>query len=155
MVSIDEIREMPEARRVFRLFLVALVLWVALIALFLRVSAMEDEITLNLSSADQVINAAMVYRSYPDAQQAPAPQSGADSLAAVSDVAEALELRGRMSQLQANASGVQLQLDRLYGKEMGDFLDAIEKKGLRVRTAEVKTLSTKEGLVLNASFLLE
>jgi type II secretory pathway component PulM len=97
----------------------------------------------------------MVYRSYPDRQQAPVPQSGTDSLAAVSEVVETLELEGRMSQLQANASGVQFQLNRLYGKEMGEFLNAVEAKGLRVRTAEVKTLSTRDGLVLNATFLLE
>ncbi|MDR1515728.1 MAG: hypothetical protein LBS45_08535 [Synergistaceae bacterium] len=155
MITIDEIRDMPEARRLFRLFAIALVLWIALAVLVMRVRAMEDEIAMNLNSADQVINVASVYRSYPEQEQATEPQSGTDSLAAVSEIVETLELRGRMSQLQANASGVQLQLDRLYGKEMREFLDSLERKELRVRTAEVKTLSGPDGLVLNASFLLE
>jgi type II secretory pathway component PulM len=155
MINIDELREMPEARRLFRLYALALVLWIALAVIVTRISAMKDETALNLASADQVINIAALYKSYPEPEQAAASQSGTDSVAAVSEIVETLELRSRMSQLQANASGVQLQLDRLYGKEMSEFLDSLEEKDLRVRTAEIKTLSGPGGLVLNASFLLE
>jgi type II secretory pathway component PulM len=156
MITIEEIREIPEAKRIFRLFLIALVLWATLIAVILRVRSMGEEITAILESGDQVINVASAYRSYPDLRQSlPESPTGTDSLASVSEIVEALGLRSRMSQLQANASGVQLQLDRLYGSEMREFLNFLEEKELRVRTAEVKTLSSPGGLVLNASFLLE
>jgi type II secretory pathway component PulM len=156
MITIEEIREMPEARRVFRLFLLAFVLWAVTIAILWRVMAMEREIAASLANGDQIINVASAYRSYPDISQGvPSTQSGTDSLASVSEIVDTLGLRSRQSQLQANASGVQLQLDRLYGGEMREFLNALERKELRVRTAEVKTLSSPEGLVLNASFLLE
>ena len=147
MITIEEIREIPEAKRIFRLFLIAFVLWATLIAVILRVRSMGEEITAILESGDQIINVASAYRSYPDLRQ--------PLLASVSEIVEALGLRSRMSQLQANASGVQLQLDRLYGSEMREFLNSLEEKELRVRTAEVKTLSSPGGLVLNASFLLE
>jgi type II secretory pathway component PulM len=156
MITIEEIREMPEAKRILRLFLIALVLWGTLAAVILRIRSIGDEIASALGSGDQVINVASAYRSYPDLRQPSSEaQSGTDSLAAVSEIVETLGLRSRMSQLQANASGVQLQLDRLYGSEMREFLNSIETRELRVRTAEVKTLSTPDGRVLNASFLLE
>jgi hypothetical protein len=155
MITIGEIKEMPEARRLFRLFLTAFALWTALLFLLFRIASMEKEISRNLGVGDQIINVASTYRAYPAGTQAVPLQPGADALTVVSEIVEELGMRGRMTDLKADATGVLLQLDRLYGVEMKEFLTTIEKRGLRVKTAEVKALPGKEGRVLGSTFLLE
>jgi hypothetical protein len=156
MITLGEIREMPEARKLFTLYLTAFVLWVILIALLLKIGGMEGEISRGLSAGDQIINAASVYRSYPVAEKQSSAGQGVDTFNVVSEITDALGLGGaRRSQLQASASGVSLQLDRIYGREMAEFLKTAEERGLRVKTAEIKALPSNEGRVLAATFLWE
>ncbi|MDR1944514.1 MAG: hypothetical protein LBQ19_06795 [Synergistaceae bacterium] len=155
MITLGEIREMPEARKLFTLYLTAFILWAILIALLLKIGGMEGEISRSLSAGDQIINAASVYRSYPVAEKQASAGQGADTFNIVSEITDALGLGVRRSQLQASASGVSLQLDRIYGQEMAEFLKTAEERGLRVKTAEIKALPSNEGRVLVATFLWE
>jgi hypothetical protein len=155
MITLGEIRDIPEARRLFRLFGIALALWIIFILLLVRIGGMGDEILKNLEAGDNIIEAASTYRSYPTATRNKSQQPGSEPLTAISEIVESMGLRDRMPQLQSNSSGVLLQLERIYGDEMERFLAELEKKGLGIKTAEMRSIPSGEDRVLNATFLVE
>jgi hypothetical protein len=155
MITLGEIRDMPEAHRLFRLLGIALALWVLFALLLVRIGGMNDEILKGLEAGDNIIDAASTYRSYPTATRNQSTQPGAEPLTAVSEIVETMGLRDRMPQLQSNSAGVLLQLERLYGDEMEEFLVELEKKGLNIKTAEMRSIPSGEDRVLNATFLVE
>jgi hypothetical protein len=146
ITGIGEIREMPEARRVFRLFALAAVIWGAIIFMFFRIAGMEEEISRRLSDGEQVLGAGSIYRSYPVSSSGAVAQPGTNAFTIVSNVLDGIGIVGidRRPQLEQNPSGVQVKLDRLYGSELRDFFTAVESQGLRVRAAEVKAMSVRD-----------
>jgi type II secretory pathway component PulM len=156
IISVGEFREMPEARRVFRLFAVAAVLWAAVVFLLIRIGSMDEEISRRLGDGEQVIGAASVYRSYPVSSESAPARPGTNAFTIVTNVLDDLGIVGdRRSQLQQNPSGVQIKLDRLYGGELREFFTRVENQGLRFKAAEVKAMSVRDAgrlLYLEATF---
>lgn len=155
MITLNELKEMPEARKLLRLFSVSLLIWLFAIVLLLQVRHMTGTLSSNLSSGNLILNAASTHKSFPASQTNASAVSEGDALSVVSDVLEALQLRDRALQLQSNASGVLLQLERIYGDEMHEFLVTMESRGLRIKTAEIKVLPEGDDRLLSATYLLE
>lgn len=155
-MSLNELREMPEARKLLRLFLTAFIVWLLFIALLARVVGMNNELRDEISSGSQVLNAASTYRSFRAAQAVANRHPGdADPLSVVSDVLDAHNLRDRTLQLQSSSSVLTLQLERVYGNEMEEFLSTLESRGIFVRTAEIRVLPSGDDRLLGATFSLE
>lgn len=154
MMNLNEIREMPESRRLFRLFAAAAVLWLLFFILLYYIAAAGNTIKSGVASGDRVLSAAAIYT--PSAAPGTARTvSDADTMTVVTDILDTLELRSRAIQLQSNASGVSLNLERVYGSEMQEFLSTLESRGLRIRNAELKSLPAGDERVLGAVLLLE
>lgn len=155
-MTLSEFREMPEARKISRLLLLAAVIWMAFLFLVLEIRDMGRVIGRDLSAGDQIINNAIVFRSYPAATRTKAaPSTTEEPLTVLSQIVDALELRERMLQLQSNASGILLQLDKLYGEELEEFLATIESRGLTIKTAEIRSIPSGEERLIGATLLME
>ena len=155
-MTLSEFREMPEARKISRLLFLAAAVWMAFLFLVLEIRDMGREIDRDLSAGDQIINNAIVYRSYPaTARTKTAATTTEEPLTVLSQIVDALELRERMLQLQSNASGILLQLDKLYGEELEEFLGTIESRGLTIKTAEIRSIPSGEERLIGATLLME
>ena len=155
MINISELRDMPEARRLFKLFGAVLLVWITALLLLVYSYGFGGTAAADLYSSDRILDIAVKYKSNPDSSQALSAQSEGDPLSLVSDIAETLNMRDRVQQLQSNESGVLLQLERIYGDEMVKFLTTLESRGLNVKTAEIKALPSGDDRLLGATFLLE
>jgi hypothetical protein len=140
MISLSELREIPESRRAFGLVLLAVVIWAAALFLLFLASGVGSGLGANMESGDRIINAATVYRAYPRAGQSLTQAPGEDPMTVITEVVNTLGLSDRMRDLQMSPSGVSVQLDRLYGNELGEFLSTMESRGLAIRTAEIRVL---------------
>jgi hypothetical protein len=155
MISLAEIRETPEFRKLFRLFAAAAILWLAFLLVVGRIHAQQGRLAGAISDGDQILNNASLYLSHPAAGQTVATTEREETLTVLSQIVDALELRERMRQLQSNASGVTLQLERLYGNEMSGFLSTLEKRGIRVKTAELRITPSDGERLLGCTLVLE
>lgn len=140
MISFSELREMPESRRAFGFIALAVVIWAAGLILLFMASGVGSSLGTNMESGDRIINSATVYRAYPRAEQPQTQALGEDPMTVVTEVVNTLGFSDRMRDLQMGPSGVSVQLERLYGNELGDFLSTMESRGLAIRTAEIRVL---------------
>ena len=133
---------------------VALVVWVLLIALTLSSDASFSMASADLSSSGKVLDYAMQLKAMPRTVNV-VTDIPDEPLSVLSNIIDALGLRGRMQQLQSNPSGIVVQLERLYGDELGELLGSIENSGLSVRTAEIRALPSEDGKLLSAVLTME
>jgi hypothetical protein len=154
MMGLSELIEDRRFRRPFFACAAAAVVWVVFFVLASWVSARNSESFSNAADGARILDYAMRYRVLPRIGP-DIPLLREDPLGALSQIVDALGLRDRMQQLQSNQSGVTIQLERLYGEEMSDFLNAAEGRGLDIKTAEIRVLPEGNGRVLNAVFVLE
>jgi hypothetical protein len=150
MINFSEIREMPDARRLFRLTALAAAVWIAAALLLLRVADINVRLNESLKSQDGIINAASVYRSFPKGDAARQSASDEDPISVITGVVETLGIGERL-QIRSDSSGISLQFDRLYGSELREFLSTMESRGMRVRTAEIKALPSGEQRLLGVA----
>lgn len=155
MINFSEIREMPEARKLFKLYGLVSGTWIIALVLLLYVYSFGSAVSSELYVGERILDIAAKYRSYPASAQSTATDTGEDPLSLVSDIAETLNMRDRVQQLQSDQSGVMLQVERIYGDEMVKFLSTAESRGLNVKTAEIKALPSGDDRLLGATFLLE
>jgi hypothetical protein len=147
--------ETPESRRALRIAALAAVIWIAFFVIAARITAAKHSLIGAMSVNDRIINSGMQYRAYPRTGRTQTARSTEDPLGVLTQIVDALALRDRMQQLQSNASGVLIQLERLYGQELQEFLSTVESRGLEIRTAEIRALPASGGRVLSATFTLE
>ena len=155
MITLGELREMPEARRLFRLFAAAAVVWIAFFFLLLQVKSNSVKLAADVSDGDRVLNAATSYRAYPRSNQAAAAAVDQEPLTVLSQIVDTLQLRDKLQQLQANSSGVQLQMERLYGNELQELLGTVESRGLKIRRTDILVVPVEDERLLNITLLLE
>jgi hypothetical protein len=149
-----EILKDGDVRRPAYLCSAALIVWVLSIALTLSSDASLSLVGMDLSSSGRVLDYAMQLKALPRAGNV-VTDIPEEPLSALSDIINALGLRDRMQQLQSNPSGIVVQLERLYGSELGELLGSIENNGMSVKTAEIRALPGDEGKVLNAVLTME
>ncbi|MDR1472693.1 MAG: hypothetical protein LBS75_09225 [Synergistaceae bacterium] len=155
MMSLNEIMEAPESRRAMRMLALAAAIWIACFAVAVRITAVSRSLAAAVSASGRIVDSGMRYRAYPRTEQAQTARKVEDPLGALTQIVDALSLKDRMQQLQSNASGVLIQLERLYGQELREFLSTVESRGLQIRTAEIRALPSGGGRVLSATFTLE
>lgn len=152
MISFDELREMPEAKRLKKAIIFTAVIWAAaLLALFFALSSLGSN-TERLEETRRILDAAVTVRSFPK-QDGP---SGAEPLAAVTSILEKLGLQTKVTQLTSSPAGLMLQLSRLYPGETARLAEELQTAGLAVKTAEIRAMAGKQdGRLLNATLTLE
>jgi hypothetical protein len=155
MNIIGELREMPETRRLALIYLTAAMIWIALLFVLYRISDTSREIRADLTTGDQVINSAVIYKSSSKGPSVTAQSIQGEPLSVLSEIVDTLGLRDRMVQLQSNVSGIALQLERIYGEELKEFLITLDSRGLKIKTGEIKVLPVDNERLLAVALLLE
>ena len=154
MVGFREILRDGNFRRPAFLCAAALIVWILSIALILSSDTSFNIADADLSSSGRVLDYAMQLKALPRTGNT-VTDIPEEPLSALSNIISALGLRDRMQQLQSNPSGIVVQLERLYGNELGELLSSIENGGLTVKTAEIRALPGEEGRLLNALLTME
>ncbi|MDL2263301.1 hypothetical protein LJC31_01470 [Synergistaceae bacterium OttesenSCG-928-I11] len=156
MNIIAELREMPETRKLTLIYLLAVLLWIALLFLLFRIYDTSHSLRTSLNTGDQIVNNAILYQaSSSKGSSIPTQAIRGEPLSVLSEIVNTLGLRDRMVQLQSNVSGISLQLERVYGEELKDFLLTLDSRGLKIKTAELKALPVDNERLLAVTLLLE
>ena len=154
IAGLRELLKDADFRRPAVLCAAALLVWILLIVLMLSSEASFNLAGADLSSSGRVIDYAMQFKALPRTGSAMA-ETLDEPLGVLSNIIGALGLRDRMRQLQSNPSGIVVQLEHLYGDELGDLLGSIENSGLFVKTAEIRALPSGGGRLLDATLTME
>jgi hypothetical protein len=155
MNIIGELREMPETRRLALIYLAAAVIWIALLFALHKISDASRDVRADLMTGDYIINSAVVYKSSSKRPSVAAESIQGEPLSVLSEIVDTLGLRDRMVQLQSNVSGIALQLERIYGEELKEFLITLDSRGLKIKTGEIKALPADNVRLLAVALLLE
>jgi hypothetical protein len=130
----------------------AAAVWIACIALAAKTMSLGSTLRADIVSSGRVVDYAAQFKALP---RTGAPKASGDPLGVLSQIIDALGLRNRLRQLQSNASGAVVQIDGLFGSELRDFLGAAEKRGLVIKTAEIRALPGEGGRVLSVTIMME
>jgi hypothetical protein len=155
MFKLIEELENREFRKPLLLCACAIAVWLLFFILAGRVGVTNENISRDFATSDSILSYAMQYKALPRTGQNRPAVVAEEPLGTISQIVDALGLRDKMQQLQSNSSGVTVQLERLYGNELQDFLNAVENGGLRIKTAEIRVLPSGGIRMLNAAFLME
>ena len=145
---------MPDSRRLFSLMALAAAVWAAAAVLMFRIADVNVSLKESVESGGRIINAASVYRSYPKKGPDQAHPAEKDPMSVITGVVQMLGIGERMS-IHSDPSGISVQLDRLYGSELREFLNTMESRGLKVRTAEIKALPSGGERLLSVNLQME
>ena len=153
MINPREIIESREFRKPLLVCAAAIVVWTVFFAAAAGMKVRSRLVSSDLVSGGGILNYAMRYRALP--RTGVTSHSAEEPLGIISQIVDGLDLRDRMQQLQSGQSGTTVQLDKIYGDEMREFLVSAEGRGLRVRTAEIRALPSEGIRLLNAAFTME
>jgi hypothetical protein len=154
MINLREEFEDRDFRNVFITFAVALAVWGMVFAFTAAALSLNRQVSDEISSSDEVLDYAMRYRALPRTGTGKRAASE-EPLGVVSRIVDALKLRDRTQRLQSSASGVSIQLERMFGGELMDFLVSLENGGLDVRAAEIRALPVSGVRLLSVSLTVE
>jgi hypothetical protein len=154
MTNLREVFEDRDFRGVFITCVCALAVWGMVFAFAAGASSLNRQAADEISSSDEILDHAMRYRALPRTGTArkAAPE---EPLGVVSETIDALKLRDRTQRLQSSSSGVSIQLERVFGGELLDFLVSLENGGLDVRAAEIRALPASDIRLLSVSLTVE
>ncbi|MDY9920313.1 MAG: hypothetical protein U2P59_00605 [Synergistota bacterium] len=148
---IDEMRGLPETKKLIRLGLLALLVWTAGTALFLEASAILNSSKERIMDTGRILDAANTFYSYPSRSSA----EGREPLSLLTDAINELNLKGQVGLMNSGSSGLTVQMTALNGAEFISFLKRLSEKGLQVRTADIRAInSAQKGRLINASMLI-
>ena len=152
MISIDELKDNQQTRRLLKFGSFAFALWLLGILFTLSaVSKINDSVSAS-EEMDKILRAASVVKSYPTA----AAVSEKDDMGAASQMFETLGLKDRVAQMSSAPSGFVVQINKLYQKELTSLVEALSGSGLSVKTAEIRAMPfANEGRLLNISVVFE
>jgi hypothetical protein len=153
MTRIPEILKDADFRRPLYLSCAAAAMWVVLFIFAWSLVSSGNLMNLDISSSDRVLDYAMQFRALPRTE-IPKAASAEDPLSVLSQIVDVLGLRDRVQQLQSNPSGVVIQLEKLYGDELGELLYSIENRGIDIKTAEIRALPSEGGRILNVTLMM-
>jgi hypothetical protein len=141
-------------RGVFIVCAAALLVWIAVFALAAAVFSLDRQAEGEISSSDEILNYVTQFKALPRTPEDKRAVAG-EPLGVVSGIVDVLKLRERTQRLQSGSSGVTIQMDRLFGGELLDFLVSAENSGLVVRAAEIKAMPVSDLRLLSASLIME
>lgn len=152
MISFDELRDLPETKRLKQGIIVAAVIWLAALCVFSSALSALRANSDRLDDAERVLNAAVIVRGYPDRSA----KSTGEPLSALSDALEKCKLKDRVAQLSSSQGGLVLQVNRLHTEELVEFVAEIQRRGLSVNSAEIRAInSQRDGRLINANMTIE
>jgi hypothetical protein len=154
MINLREAFEDRDFRGVFIICAAALAVWGMVFAFAAAASSLNRQVSNELSSSDEVLDYAIRFRALPrtDANSITASE---EPFGVISQIVDALKLRDRTQRLQSSSSGVSIQLERVFGGELMDFLVSLENSGLDVRAAEIRALPASDIRLLSVSLTVE
>ena len=148
---IEEIRELPETKKLIRLGLLALLVWTAGTAFFLEASSILNSSKDRVMDTGKILDAANTFYSYPSRTSA----EGKEPLSLLTDAINELSLKDRVGLMNSGSSGLTVQMTELNGAEFVSFLKRLSEKGLQVNTADIRAItSAQKGRLINASMLI-
>ena len=148
---IEEIRGLPETKKLIRLGLLALLVWTAGTAFFLEASSILNSSKDRVMDTGKILDAANTFYSYPSRTSA----EGKEPLSLLTDAINELSLKDRVGLMNSGSSGLTVQMNELNGAEFVSFLKRLSEKGLQVNTADIRAItSAQKGRLINASMLI-
>ena len=148
---IEEIRELPETKKLIRLGLLALLVWTVGAALFLEAAAVLNSSRERIVDAGRVLDAANTFYSYPSRTSA----EGKEPLSLLTDAINELSLKDRVGLMNSGSLGLTVQMTELNGAEFVSLLKRFAEKGLQIKTADIRAItSAQKGRLINASMLI-
>ena len=148
---IEEIRGLPETKKLIRLGLLALLVWTAGTAFFLEASSILNSSKDRVMDTGKILDAANTFYSYPSRTSA----EGKEPLSLLTDAINELSLKDRVGLMNSGSSGLTVQMNELNGAEFVSLLKSLSEKGLQVKTADIRAItSAQKGRLINASMLI-
>ncbi len=148
---IEEIRGLPETKKLIRLGLLALLVWTAGAAFFLEASAILNSSKERVMDTGKILDAANTFYSYPSRTSA----EGKEPLSLLTDVINELSLKDRVGLMNSGSSGLTVQMTELNGAEFVSLLKRLSEKGLQVKTSDIRAItSVQKGRLINSSMLI-
>ncbi|MEA4873178.1 MAG: hypothetical protein VB076_10275 [Synergistaceae bacterium] len=148
---IEEIRGLPETKKLIRLGLLALLVWTAGTAFFLEASSILNSSKDRVMDTGKILDAANTFYSYPSRTSA----EGKEPLSLLTDVINELSLKDRVGLMNSGSSGLTVQMTELNGAEFVSLLKRLSEKGLQVKTADIRAItSVQKGRLINSSMLI-
>ncbi len=147
----EEIRALPETKKLIRLVLLALFIWTAAAALFLEALAVLNSSKDRLIDAERILAAANSFYSYPSRNV----QKDKEPLSLLTETINGLGLRDRVELMNSGASGLTVRMTDLNGLEFISLLKRLSENGLEIRTADIRAItSAQKGRLINASMVI-
>ena len=148
---IEEIRGLPETKKLIRLGLLALLVWTAATAFFLEASSILNSSKDRVMDTGKILDAANTFYSYPSRTSA----EGKEPLSLLTDAINELSLKDRVGLMNSGSSGLTVQMTELNGAEFVSLLKRFAEKGLQIKTADIRAItSAQKGRLINASMLI-
>lgn len=148
--SFFEFYALQEGKKAVSFVVLGLLVWLFGLALYLQKDA-----NYSLSSlVDDVVGLSQTANAYMSLPVA-IPVTPEDPLTAVSNITEELKLRDRMTQMSSNNTGVVVQFEKLYTEECLEIIRDLLRRGLNVKTAELKAVPHGDKRLLSASFVID
>ncbi|NLD05263.1 MAG: hypothetical protein GX672_05130 [Synergistaceae bacterium] len=148
---IEEIRGLPESKKLVRLALLALLIWTVGTVLFLEASADLNSSKARVMDTGKIVDAANTFYSYPSRISS----EGKEPLSILTETINELSLKDRVGLMNSGSSGLTVQMTELNGADFVSLLKLLSEKGLQVRTADIRAItSPRKGRLINASMLI-
>lgn len=150
-MNLSEIRKMAGYKKLLRLSLFTVVVWLLGAVLLSNALVMNGSARRGVEDAERITYAASSVHSSSGAA-APADK---EPLSAVSEIIDKTGLKPRVSQMSAGASGLAVQINDLTSEELTALIGALSDGGLSVKTAEFRALGPDGKRFIRASMTLE
>lgn len=154
MISWQEIKNSPDARRISSMLLLGGSLWAMGFVFLLNTSDLDRSMGDALYEAKTIIQSASEYRAFALEQKGAPPVSEAEAMSEVARIVEEMKLRDKMQQLAGSPTGISLQLERLYKNKFFDLLSALVKRGMTLKMVEMKALPVDKERLWSVSMIV-
>jgi len=150
----------PEFRKIAVFSVCCLICWIAAFYFLEEGRALSTKVILQEARYGQLLDLADKYR-----QMAPPTFSGngevhhegaKEPLEAISYILEQEGLKSNLVQLSSLPAGVNIQLEGLYGEDMGSLIQQLRLQGLAITSAELKSIPGNDGggLLFNIAMII-
>lgn len=147
----------PGLKKIALLFGGCLLIWGSSFYFLQQKQDLVSRISLQERRFGELLELAREYKSIsvPMGQEDPSIWKDQDPIEIISSTLEKVGLKANLVQLSVLSSGVNVQLERLYGEDLGTFIQQIRLKGLEISSAEIKGLPDGDGLLFTLSMIVE
>lgn len=154
--KLDLMRSLPGFRKVLLLLLGCIIVWGGALYFHQERSTLWSRINIQERRFNELLQLANDYKilSIPLAGEDNASLEGKDPIEIISSTLDKVGLKENLLQLSVLSSGVNVQLENLYGEDLGTFIQQIRLNGLEINSAEIKTIPDGEGLLYSLSMIV-